>query len=594
MSLVEVRGLSVELTGSRQTIVDDVTLAIGSGEVLALVGESGSGKTTVALSLLGDSRAGTRVAAGQVVIAGEDVFALAGKRLREFRGGVVSYIPQEPAAALNPALKIRTQIREVFEFHRTDLSETDIDARISETFATVRLPTEAAFLQRFPHQLSGGQLQRVAIAMTFVIQPSVIVLDEPTTGLDVVTQSLVLDTVRRLCAIHQVAALYVTHDLAVAANLAHSIAVMYAGRVVEMGPGEALLSSPRHPYTRGLIAAIPVMSESWELVAIPGQQPPPGLRPSGCAFHPRCPAAIAGCADTVPDVVNLTSDHQVRCQRAQELQPRPSAGRPLAVRHPVSGEQSPLLRVVGLNASHQERRILRDVDLELHPHECLAVVGESGSGKTTLARCLIGLHRPTGGILEFKGRALPTEARKRSGDDRRAMQYIFQSPYNSLNPRRTVGDSLRFPLDIFFALSRAEKDAQVAAALERVSLSPRTAMKYPSQMSGGERQRVAIARALVCHPDVLICDEITSALDVSVQAAIVHLLRDLQDEHGLALLFVTHNLALVRTVADRVLTLNEGRVVEVGNVTDVLARPQAPYTRMLIENTPQIAFETAY
>ena len=589
MSLVEVQRLRVELAGSGVDIVDEVSFTIDAGEVLGLVGESGSGKTTVGLTLLGGARRGAKIVAGKVLIDGEDVLGLADEDLRSFRGNAVAYIPQDPFAALNPALRVGRQIEELFEFHRPLTSTAEVDARIRETLEEVRLPTEPAFLKRYPHQLSGGQQQRIVIAMAFVLRPKVIVLDEPTTGLDVTTQAQVLRTVRDLCAIHRVAALYVTHDLAVVGNLTHRIAVMYAGRLVEVGTTEKLFREPAHPYTRRLIAAVPLVSERRELVAIAGQAPAPGARPEGCSFHPRCEDALPDCERTVPESVSLGPDHEVRCLRASGRRLGLVAGGALVDRLPRGDGAPPLLRVTQVDAFHGKRQILYGVDLELHPRECLAVVGESGSGKTTLARCLVGLHPPRQGLVEFKGARLATKARTRSAEERRTMQYIFQSPYTSLNPRRSVGEILRFPLDLFFSLRRAETETRVAEVLERVSLSPRTARQYPEQLSGGERQRVAIARALVCRPEVLICDEITSALDVSVQASIVRLLRELQEEEGLALLFVTHNLALVRTVADRVLTLNQGRIVEVGSVADVLDHPQDPYTQGLIADTPTLA-----
>ena len=588
MSLVNVEGLRVELTTTADDIIDDIDFAIDAGEVLAVVGESGSGKTTLALCLLCDARPGTRIAAGKVLIDGADMVTLPAERLRASRGSLVAYIPQDPSAALNPALRIGRQIRELFEFHRPNTPRPEIEARIRVTLQEVRLPADEAFLNSYPHQLSGGQQQRIAIAMAFVLRPKVIVLDEPTTGLDVTTQAQILRTIRDLCGVHRVAALYVTHDLAVVANLADRIAVMYAGRIVELGTTQKLFREPAHPYTRRLIAAVPVISECRELAAIPGQAPAPGMRPQGCSFYPRCEDVLEACKTTEPRSVSLALGHTVSCLRAGQQDLRRVGAAALAERLTPAGATDPLMRVSGLDAFHGKRQILYGVDFALSPRECLAIVGESGSGKTTLARCLVGLHPPRRGSVEFRGERLPAKVRGRSTESRRMIQYIFQSPYGSLNPRRAVRDILRLPLRLFFSLGRTETEARIVDVLERVSLPRRVASMYPSQLSGGERQRVAIARALVCQPEVLICDEVTSALDVSVQASIVNLLRQLQGSEGLSLLFVTHNLALVRSVADRVLTLKQGSIVEMGTVEDVLDRPKEPYTRALIADTPTL------
>ncbi|ALG10632.1 ABC transporter ATP-binding protein [Kibdelosporangium phytohabitans] len=587
MTAVTVSGLRIDLDGYGVDVVDCVDFAISAGEVLGLVGESGSGKTTVGLALLGDARRGARIVGGRVLIDGQDVVGLGQDELTSLRGSTVAYVPQDPSMALNPALRLGAQLAELFEFHQPDVSAPDRDERIRTTLREVGLDSDDAFLDRYPHQLSGGQQQRITLALAFVLRPRVIVLDEPTTGLDVTTQALVLRTIRELCAAHQVAALYVTHDMAVVADLADRILVMYAGRVVESGASKQIFDKPVHPYTRALLAAVPVVSQRRELLAIPGDTPSPGRRPTGCAFHPRCVEAVPECATAALEPIEVGDGHAVRCIRAEHLAAGPARTAPRAAvaREPV--DDNALLRVSHLDAHHGRRQILHDVSLELAGKECLALVGESGCGKTTLARSIIGLHHRHSGGISLRGTELATRARDRPLETRRAVQYIFQSPYNSLNPRRTIGETLREPLKVLFSMPTAKATATIAETLERVSLAPSMASSYPNQLSGGERQRVAIARALVCRPEVLICDEITSALDVSVQASIVRLLRELQDEEGLALLFVTHNLALVRTVADRVIAMRAGRLVEAGRVDDVLDHPGDPFTRKLIAATPE-------
>jgi oligopeptide/dipeptide ABC transporter ATP-binding protein len=582
---VHVDNLRIALSSSRADIVDEIVIDIAPGEVLGLVGESGSGKTTVGMALLGYTRPGGEVTGGEVLIEGTNLAGLRDAELRGIRGAVVSYIPQDPGTALNPALRIRTQLTEVLDAHGA-LSESDRDARIRETLTEVALPNDDAFLRRYPHQLSGGQQQRVAIAMAFAGRPHVIVCDEPTTGLDVTTQARVLETVRDLSRSHQVAALYVSHDLAVVAELADRVAVMYGGRIVESGTRDQLFSSPRHPYTQRLLRAVPDLAGKRAVVGIPGRAPLPGHRPTGCFFEPRCPLAVDRCREAFPPVSNLGAAHTVRCYRADETAGALAADDTVAPDPTKVGDS--VLTVAGLNAHYGSSPTLFDIDLEVGRNECVALVGESGSGKTTLARCVAGLHRDYTGEVRLAGGVLAPSARRRSGDARRQIQYVFQNPYASLNPRRTVGQTIARQLQLFFPGARREIGGRVTACLEQVALSPEAINRFPDQLSGGERQRVAIARALAAEPAVLVCDEVTSALDVSVQAAIVDLLRDLRRDIGLSILFITHNLALIRTIADRVCVMTGGRIVENGATISVFETPSAEYTKQLLANTPSI------
>jgi peptide/nickel transport system ATP-binding protein len=586
-AVVNVSDLRVELLGSGVDIVDEIALQIHAGEVLGLVGESGSGKTTVGMALLGHVRRGGRVGGGAVAVEGRDVNALGTDELRHLRGGIVSYIPQDPGTALNPALRIGTQLSEVLDAHASAWSQDERRQRVGEALAEVALPTDEVFLRRYPHQLSGGQQQRVAIAMAFANRPKVIVCDEPTTGLDVTTQARVLETVRDLCRSHQVAALYVTHDLAVVAELADRVAVMYAGRIVESGPREAIFAAPSHPYTRRLLRAVPDIAGKRTVVGIPGRAALPGSRPEGCFFHPRCPLADDESRSAFPPVTDLGAGHTVRCFHHAEAvkSAEPEGAGQLGPR--AVGEEL-VLTVRDLDAHYGASHALFRIELDVHREECLALVGESGSGKTTLARAVSGLHSDYTGQVRLRDDVLPQAARRRSREARKEIQYIFQNPYASLNPRRTIGQTIGRQLQLFYPGSRADTGQRVAECLERVALSSSAASRFPDQLSGGERQRVAIARALAAQPSVLICDEVTSALDVSVQAAIIELLGELRKEMGLSMLFITHDLALIRTIADRVAVMNKGRIVEEGSVDAILTAPSADYTRELLANTPSI------
>ena len=584
-SVVKVSDLRIELVANHNNVVDEVTLQVRAGEVLGLVGESGSGKTTVGMALMGYCRPGGRMSGGEVVIDGRELSGLPKEELRRLRGGVVSYIPQDPATALNPALRIERQLLETLEELAADRSDEQRRARIREGLEEVALPCDDQFLRRYPHQLSGGQQQRVAIAMAFACRPRVIVCDEPTTGLDVTTQARVLETVRDLCRSHQVAALYVSHDLAVVAELADHVAVMYAGRIVERGPRDTIFANPRHPYTRQLLRAVPDLAGKRAVVGIPGRAPLPGNRPTGCFFAPRCDLAIDNCHVSYPLASKFDAGHLVHCYRAGESPSEvPMTGQGSA--HMQPGET--VISVEHLDASYGSHHTLFEIDFSVQRNECVALVGESGSGKTTLARCVAGLHSDYTGEILLNASRLPESARRRSAHARKQIQYVFQSPYASLNPRRTVGQTIARQLQLFFPGAKRETARRVSECLERVSLSSEAANRYPDQLSGGERQRVAIARALAAEPSLLVCDEVTSALDVSVQAAIVDLLRQLRIETGLSMLFITHNLALIRTIADRVIVMTEGRIVESGPVEQVFASPGAEYTRRLLANTPTL------
>ncbi len=592
VTVLEVEGLRIVLDPSGVDIDDDVSMVIHRGEVLGLVGESASGKTTVGTSLLDYQRRGAKIAGGRVEIDGQDILAMDPAALRGIRGGAISYVPQDSSAALNPALRIGTQLMEILEVHGFGSSQADREARLTQMMEEVLLPSDKAFLKRYPHQLSGGQQQRVAIAMAFANRPKVIVLDEPTTALDVTTQAHVLDTVRDLTKSYGVAALYITHDLAVVSNLADRIAVMYAGRVVEVGTRDELFDQGHHPYTRKLLASIPDITGERALRGISGWAPRPGQRPSGCAFTPRCDWAVDKCSEAFPPVEDVSPGHHVRCWRYKEVGAQ-AAGLDILLRDKSlsapQAQEKQVISVRDVTAYYQHKEILHGINASLSERRCLALVGESGSGKTTLARCIAGLHRhKIVGDIDFMGKPLARDARGRPRSTRQSIQYIFQSPYSSLNPRKTIAQIISQPLKVFFDLSRDEMEDRMVKALEQVALDSSLLSRYPDQLSGGERQRLAIARSLAAEPTVLICDEVTSWLDVSVQAAIIELLAALQRDMDLSMLFVTHNLALVRSISQEVAVMNDGRIVEYGLVDAVLEDPQADYTKKLLSDTPTV------
>ena len=582
--VVRVEDLCLRLT-TGEPVVDGVTFSVAPGEIVGLVGESGSGKTTTALSLLGYTRPGVVVKGGTVEVGGESILGRDRRALRSLRGKTVSYVPQDPGGALNPSMRVGDAILDVLRAHRAGGGADPVRSALER----VELGSDPRFAGRYPHQLSGGQQQRVTIAMACVCDPPVAVLDEPTTGLDVLTQDRILAELRRLRDEDGMAMVYVTHDLAVVSQMADRIVVMYAGRVVENGPAAEVIERPRHPYTRALVEAIPDFKNPRALRGITGVSVGVGEWPGGCAFAPRCAHQEARCHETVPPLDEAVPGHHVRCLRWMELDLQAgdrSNGRAAG----TAAESAPLLQVSGLEARYRSSRsggpAVDAVSFTVEQGRCVALVGESGSGKTTIGRCLAGLHVPSAGTISFDGVPIAGAARKRPLEVRRRIQIVFQNPYQSLNPRQRVRQSIIRPLRVLRRLSRAEAEKEVGELLERVKLPTRLGNRFPVELSGGERQRVAIARALAARPDLLICDEVTSALDVSVQAAVLELLQELQRELRLSMLFITHNLGVVACIADTVLVMDRGTLCETGTVAEVLASPSHEYTRRLLAAAP--------
>ena len=588
--LIDVKDLSVSYrqgTGWLR-IVEDVNFSVDRGEVFGLVGESGCGKSTVALQFLGFRQAAMRTDSGSISLDSTDVLSLDRHGLDRVRGEKIGFVPQNPTTALNPGMRVGAQIDEMLAAH--DKGNAEVRAgRTAELFGLVGLPGEAEFKQRFPHQLSGGQQQRVCIAMALSCDPPFVVLDEPTTGLDVTTQEQIVELLIDLRARLGMSMFYVTHDLALLSQLADRIGVMYAGRLVEVAPTAQLFAAPRHPYTRGLIAAIPRIDSVGGLPATPLR----GLLrrqflPKGCPFAPRCDFALQRCFDEPQVLTSCGPGRMAACWRLEEIVP--TAAESPTVAAPASAEGQVLLDVKGVTVVYGggARRIaaLNDVSLSVGQGETVALVGESGSGKSTLARAIAGFVAPESGTISLAGADMADAVKRRSADQRRLIQFVFQNPDASLNPRASVGTILARPFNFFFPERAAASAARLLEVLADVRLDQNYAQRYPDQLSGGERQRVAIARALMAQPQLLLCDEILSALDVSVQASILALLQKLKAEHGIAMLFISHDLAVVRMLADRVYVLFGGEVMEQGRRDQVFTAPFHPYTHALLEAVP--------
>ena len=571
------------------TVIDGVTLNLRRGEIVCLVGESGSGKTTTALSAFGYCAPGLSISSGDIAVDGEVIRGAA--QFAAIRGTEVSYVPQNPSTALNPSMRVVDAIADTMRGHRRE--GIDRHAVALEMLGRVGLPATREFGRRFPHQLSGGQQQRVCIAAALASNPKVVVLDEPTTGLDVVTQARILNELLRLREEEHVAMLYVTHDLAVAAHIADRIAVMYGGYIVEEGPADEVLRRPRHPYTRGLMAATPDHVVARVLEVMPGAPVDIADRPPGCPFAPRCPQQVEACDVGLPVLELRGPNHYVRCPEWTRTAPVDWAAQVAAAEREAADLTKPvLLKVVDLRAEHRTRSgnvvAANGISFAIRSGECVALVGESGSGKTTIARVMAGLHPTWSGQVLLEGEPLAARARSRTRDQRRRVQMVFQSPTDALNPRHNVGEILSRPSRTLRGLSRIAAAGELESLLDAVRLPSRYAGRYPRELSGGQRQRVAIARALAAEPDVIVCDEITSALDVSVQARILELLRDLRQERGLSLLFITHDLGIVATVADEVLVLDQGVICESGKTKTLLASPRNEYTKQLLHSAPSL------
>ena len=596
--MLTVKNLRLGFTAGRQTLaaVDGISFAISKGETFALLGESGCGKSVTAQGIMRLLPAAGRVLTGSVQLDGEELLALPEADMRRIRGGRMAMIFQEPATSLNPVLTVGRQIGEVLERHRNLRGEA-ATGRMLELLRQVGIADPERRLSEYPFQLSGGMKQRVMIAIALAGEPQLLIADEPTTALDVTVQAQILDLLAGLQAERGMGMLLITHDLGVVARMAHRIGVMYAGELVEVASREEFFTRPRHPYTQALFAALPEVSRrGLKLTTIPGQVPALSAMPVGCRFADRCAHVMPICRTVSPDWREAGSGHVVRCHWSGEAAEVETTGHAITELNIEPGR--PFLEMNQLKVHFPIRRGLfqrtvghvRAVDgvsMAISAGRTLALVGESGCGKTTVGKALLQLIKPTDGSVKLGGGELVGMTPKRLRAARRHMQMVFQDPFASLNPRMRVGEIIAEGMTVLTlkADANAQREA-VAALLKQVGLPDEAAGRYPHEFSGGQRQRIAIARALAVQPELLICDEPTSALDVSVQAQILNLLKSLQEELGVAYLFITHNFAVVEYLAHDVAVMYLGRIVEQGRAEEVLRSPKHPYTQALLSAVP--------
>ena len=576
--------------GRDRTVLRDVSFHIGRGEAYGLVGESGCGKSTVALTAVRYLPRSGRVTGGSVAIDGEDMVGLSAEKLRAMRAGTVSMVYQDPGKALNPTLRIGRQIAEIFEL--AGAAGPEARARSLDMLKRVRISDPEGVMERYPHQLSGGMQQRVAIAMALAKNPALLILDEPTTGLDATVEAEVLDLIAQLRREYSTSILFISHNLAIVSQMCDRVGVLYAGMLVEEGPTRDLFSDPRHPYTVALLRCLPAAGQKKaesRLDTIPGTLPAPGATIKGCAFADRCALAEARCHSEPPPLHDLGGRFS-RCHfhdRAASL-PRQTPAEPRQPSAVVSAQA--LLTVENLNKTFDNGlRAVKDVSLAVLPGETLGLVGESGSGKTTFARMLLGLLKPDeGAVLSLSDSALAPGLEQRTDGQVKAIQIVFQNPDSALNRSHTIRNIVGRALKRLGGLGGEALDNRLTELMRAVRLPERYLSAKPRQLSGGLKQRVAIARAFAGDPRLVVCDEPTSALDVSVQAAILNLLADLQAERHVSYVFISHDLGVVRYLSDKIAVLYLGRIMEIGPSERVFGGPHHPYTEALLSAVPKL------
>ena len=580
-------------------VLTDVSFRVEPGEAYGLVGELGCGKTTVAMAVMGYLPTNARIEAGRIMLQGVDLTTAGEALLRSLRGNRMAMVYQDAGSALNPSLTVGRQIAEVYRFHG-GLDKAAAMEAAGGMLETVQIADPARMLRRYPHELSGGQQQRVMFAMALATNPDLLVLDEPTTGLDTTVEAEVLDLVSRLRSKFSASILFISHNLGIVARMCERVGVLYAGRLIEEGASREIFSDPRHPYTLGLLRCVPnrlMRKDAHRLDPIAGSLPPLGLSVEGCVYAPRCPIARVRCRREDPPALASGPRRVSRCFYHAEVPQIPKSEEALSEEALSSVGKNDragnLLRVEGLSkrygAGAYQVVALDDVSIELGAGEILGLVGESGSGKSTLAKCVVGLLEASRGTIGFAGESLTRLADWRKAELRRKLQMVFQNPDTTLNPSHTARRILTRAARLLSAGgSAADVARRVASLAAAVRLRPHHLDLRPSFLSGGLKQRVAIARAFAGSPALVLCDEPTSALDVSVQATILNLLVDLQASQGVAYLFISHDLGVVRYLADRIAVMYLGQIIEIGPAEDVFNPPHHPYTEALLSAMPTI------
>ena len=583
--------------------VDALNLTLNKGQTFALVGESGCGKSMTALSLLRLLPDNAVIQNGQVQLSDVDVFQLTENQMRRIRGRRIAIIFQEPSSSLNPVMTVGEQILEVI-FQHTVLQGAKARTRAIEWLEKVGLPEPDRRMSSYPFELSGGQLQRVMIAIALAAEPDLLIADEPTTALDVTIQAQILDLLKSLQQERGMAMLLITHDLAVVSGMADQVALMYAGQIVEVASAADFFVRPSHPYAKLLLQALPGEDlRGRQLAAIDGTVPPLTQSFKGCRFAPRCPSQKEACTDKSVDMTSLTETHHVRCVRMNDVSLHSASLPPLLDRaQALSKDHSALLSVKDLSVTYslgsgflgskKTFQAVKKVSFDIHKGQTLALVGESGCGKTTIGKALLQLLTPqtqvTGQVI-LQGQDLFGLSGRALQESRRHLQIIFQNPFASLNPRMRVLEILEEGMkSLHPEWSAEQRRADLKILMDQVGLRADALDRYPHEFSGGQRQRIAIARALAVKPSLIVCDEPTSALDVSVQAQILNLLRELQDALGVSYLFVTHNIGVVAYLADRVAVMHAGEIVEIGEASQILNNPQNAYSKTLLSAVPKL------
>ena len=582
--------------GEEILILRNISTNIKKGETVGIVGESGSGKSTLALAMMGYVKQGLYTIDGECLFESSNLLKKNDRELEKIRGRKIAMIPQNAGQSLTPNLKIGYQVDEALRLH-TNLNKIDRDKKISELLNKVRLPSPETIALRYPHELSGGQQQRVAVAMALAGNPELLLLDEPTTGLDVTTQAHVLELLNFIAKDTGTSMVYVSHDLGAIAQVSDRIIVMYSGEIVLEGPSRSILKKPIHPYTFGLLKSIPKLSLAGLPESMSGSQPQPGSILSGCSFFDRCNLAEDKCKNNSPQLEYINDlETSVRCFNYKSLKDKKNIAGQIKRNEKIIKENE-ILNLNDVSISYAKQKLIdqilnktvdtnptvKDINININKGETIALVGESGSGKSTILKSIAGLLKTKDGKIRFeKDRDLSSDLKQRNSKDLRLIQLIFQNPDESLNPNHNVEEILSQPLKLYFGLSGVELKKNIIELLAKVRLGEFYMSRYPRQLSGGEKQRVAIARAFAAKPDIILCDEVTSALDVSVQAAVLNLLQKLKEDFGTTYIFVSHDLAVVRAISDRVAVLYQGRLCEIGPSKNVYQFPSHPYTEVLL------------